>query len=271
MTHPTLLRVGNTLAFLLFFSSSIYNVAGPDAGDLGGVYALHPTYLTPAPFTFAIWGLVYFMFAGFIVWQWFAEKSESDAVVVDGYGSYFILAAVLTSVWHNLWTSNHLVLSEIILLFASASITVIYHNLNAKPAHSAIEQLFVHSPISLLHGFLVFVNWLNIFAIFTTVKDAHHPSVWHQIAVFAILTKLTFTAMAYTEVKNYQHGDIAGSFAIVWSMIGVAVQQENKFIMITAIVGAALSALYAFKPQVFKKNVTNGEHQPLLGATDNQV
>ncbi|TPX55273.1 hypothetical protein PhCBS80983_g05449 [Powellomyces hirtus] len=269
MTHPTLLRIGNTLAFIFFFSSSIYSVVGPDAKEIG--YGGHPTYLTPAPFAFAIWGLIHALFFGFVVWQWFAATDESDDIVVNGYSSWFILAGLLTSLWANSWESGHLIISLVILLFASASITMIYHNLQSRPAKTAVEHLFVHAPISLLHGWLVFIVWVNVLAIFTTVHDPAHPSVIQRIVVFLILAKLTLTAMAYTEVKNTKSGDIAGAFAIVWALLGVAAQQESKLIMISALTMAGVATVYAFKPQFIKKNVTAGERQPLLGAPGNQV
>ncbi|KAI8825902.1 uncharacterized protein EV422DRAFT_514614 [Fimicolochytrium jonesii] len=269
MAHPTLLRLGNTLVYIFFLSSSLYDVAGPDSGSIG--YGKHQTYLTPAPFAFAIWGLIHFLFFGFVVWQWFAPKEESDEIVVNGYGSWFIIAGLLTSLWHNNWESGHLVISLIILLFASGSVTSIYYQLQSRPAKTPIEHLFVHAPVSLFHGWLVFITWLNIFAIFTKVADPAHPNLLHRILVFLVLLKLAFTAMGYTELKNNAHGDIAGAFAITWALIAVGVGQESKFITISALVLAGWSTVYALKPQVFKKSAITSERQPLLGAPGNVV
>ncbi|TPX58389.1 hypothetical protein SpCBS45565_g07999 [Spizellomyces sp. 'palustris'] len=268
MAHPTLLRLGNTIVYLFFLSSSIYNVVGPDGTDIG--YGKHPTYLTPAPFAFAIWGLIHTLFLGFVIWQWLGDSEE---IVVEAYGSYFIIAGLLTSLWHNNWESGHLILSLLILLFASASITIVYHNLRNIPPRTYAQSLFVHAPISLYHGWLVFVTWLNIFAIFTTIHDPAHPPLLHRVLVFLVLLQLTGTAVAYTEFKNRDVGDIPGAFTIAWALFGVAAGQQSKFISISALVMGIIVLLYAFRPQVIKRRIGGGERQPLLGsaAPDEQV
>ncbi|KAI9091775.1 hypothetical protein DFS34DRAFT_597018 [Phlyctochytrium arcticum] len=257
-THPTLLRLGNTLVYLFFLSSSIYSVAAPD-GKYG--YGAHPTYLTPAPWAFGIWGLIHFLFFGFVVWQWFGD---SDAAV-DAYGPYFIVSGLLTSLWANNWDSGHLIISLIMLLFASASVTIIYHNLRQAPPSSTTQSIFVHAPISLYHGWLVFMTWLNIFAIFTQVHDPIHPPILHRVLVFLVMLQLTGTAVAYTELKNLSLGDIPGALTIAWALFGIADGQQSKFIKISAFIMGAVVCLYAFRPAFFKRRIGGGERQPLLG------
>ncbi|KAI9007066.1 hypothetical protein BC832DRAFT_554160 [Gaertneriomyces semiglobifer] len=264
MTSPLLLKVFNTIAYIFFLSSSVYNVVGPD-GKYD--YGSHPTYLTPAPFAFAIWGLIHFLFLGFVIWQWFGD---SDDVVTKGYGGYFIIAALLTSVWHDYWESGHLVLSLIVLLFASASITVIYHNLRSLPPKSTAEHIFVHAPISLYHGWLIFIGWLNIFAVFTSVADPAHPDLLHRILVFLVMLQLTGTAVAYTEFRNKEIGDVPGALTIAWALFGVSAQQQSKFIEVSALVMGIVVCMYAFRPMA-KSRGSIGERQPLLGEPEEQV
>ena len=89
MTSPFLLRLTNTLAYFFFLGSDIYAVAGPDG--VSDAYARHPTYLTPAPWAFAIWGIIHFLFFGFIVWQvcLFCDVCKDMGFFFDGSPAYF--------------------------------------------------------------------------------------------------------------------------------------------------------------------------------------
>ncbi|KAJ3042412.1 hypothetical protein HDV00_007368 [Rhizophlyctis rosea] len=240
MTSPTLLRIINTLAYFFFLGSDIYSIAGPDAPDVPDAYGLHPTYLTPAPWAFAIWGVVHFLFFGFIVWQ----------------------------------ASNHLFLALIVLCFASASITLIYYGLSTRPPQTLTQSLFVHAPVSLYHGWLVFVIWLNILAIFIRF-DGHngderqaHPSLLVNVIVGLILAQLTATAIAYTEYKGAV-GDVPGAFTIAWALFAVFANQPAPFIKWASFACGIIVTIYAFFSLVRGRplmTATAGERAPLLHA-----
>ncbi|KAJ3047893.1 hypothetical protein HK097_011076 [Rhizophlyctis rosea] len=266
MTSPFLLRLTNTLAYFFFLGSGIYSVAGPDG--FPDTYAKHETYLTPAPWAFAIWGVIHFLFFGFIVWQWFGDSNE---VVVNAFGSWFFIAALCTSLWSTLWATDHLFLSLILLCFASASITLIYHQLSIRPAPSFTQSLFVHAPISLYHGWLVYVIWLNILALFIrTGSDGHkpeHPGLLINVVVGLILAQLTATAIAYTEYKGAV-GDVPGAFTIAWALFAVSARQPAAFIKWASFACGILVTIYAFVPLVRGRPLTGnaGERESLLHA-----
>ncbi|KAJ1547385.1 hypothetical protein HK405_006004, partial [Cladochytrium tenue] len=46
----------------------------------------------------------------------------------------------------------------------------------ADPAQTVYQSVLVHASVSLFHGWLVFVFWLNLLATFTSVQDPAHPS-----------------------------------------------------------------------------------------------
>ncbi|KAJ1546333.1 hypothetical protein HK405_007200, partial [Cladochytrium tenue] len=92
----------------------------------------------------------------------------------------------------------------------------IYYNLaTAYPAQTVYQSVLVHAPVSLFHGWLVFVFWLNLLAIFTSVQDPAHPSFFLSALVFLIMVKLTATASSYVEWRH-ESGDAAGAGVIAW-------------------------------------------------------
>ncbi|TPX63664.1 hypothetical protein SpCBS45565_g06441 [Spizellomyces sp. 'palustris'] len=240
MTHPLPLRSFNLLVYVFFVSSSLYNVIGPDP-SYG--YAKYPTYLTPAPWAYAIWAVIYLLFGGFVIWQWFPE---TDDVVIDAYGSWFIIASLCGAVWQHFWETGHLVLALIVLLFASAAVTIIYTNLHR------------------LQGPL-FVIWINIFAIIARATEPRHPSILQKILVFFALFQMTATAVAYTETKR-ESGDLPGAFTIAWALFAVSAGQKSKFVKYSALVMGVVVAVHAFRPLVRRRrDGERSQRESLLG------
>ncbi|KAI9208108.1 uncharacterized protein BJ171DRAFT_490254 [Polychytrium aggregatum] len=254
-------RIFNTLVYLFFFGNHLYSFieTGKQSGDF---YGSHPTYITPAPWAYDIWALIHLLFGGFTIWQWLPGTEE---IVHHGFAGWFAVAALLSSVWLNLWESDHLVLALFVLLLASGAVSVLYYHLTyLYPAESLIQSVFVHAPVSLWHGWLVFVFWINLLAIFTTVNDNADPS-WIQVVIaLFVIFQITGTAIAYTEYKS-KHGDIAGAFAITWALAAVAANQHNGWIHYSSIVGVIIVVLYALGRPVRAHREATAEAQPLLG------
>ncbi|KAJ3332324.1 hypothetical protein HDU76_000604 [Blyttiomyces sp. JEL0837] len=263
-TQPFVLRVANTLVYFFFLGSHLYSTFGPNHNS--DYYNGHPTYLTPASWAFAVWSLIHFLFGGFVLWQWFPETED---IIVHAYGAWFALAGLLTSVQLALWNADQLILSLFVLLFASGAVSVIYYNLATSfPAQTPAQHLLVHAPISLYHAWLVFIFWLNLMAIFTSVQNPAEPDWFHCILVFVILLKLAATASGYTEWRHAS-GDVAGAGVIAWALFAVSAGQSSPFISWSAFILGWYVVIHAlFRPAQFhwKKSQVATETEPLLGA-----
>ncbi|KAI9208109.1 uncharacterized protein BJ171DRAFT_490256 [Polychytrium aggregatum] len=252
-------RIANTLVYFLFLGSHLYSFLGPAKGT--DFYGLHPTYITPASWAFAIWGLIHFLFGGFAIWQWLPGTEE---IVHHGVAGWFILAALLSNFWLGYWQAGHLVLALFVLILASGSVSILYYQLtNLYPAETLIQSVFVHAPVSLWHGWLVFVFWINLLAVFVPANVDADPS-WIQVAVSVfVLIELIATAVGYTEYKS-KYGDVAGAFVITWTLAAIAANQHNGWIHYTAIVGVIVVVLYALGRPVRARRESS-EYQPILG------
>ncbi|KAJ3414838.1 hypothetical protein HDV05_005995 [Chytridiales sp. JEL 0842] len=270
MASPFLLRLSNTLVFLFFLGSNLYASFGPDHEDL---YGKHPTYLTPAPYAFAVWGAIHTLLGGFIIWQWLPGTEE---IVVNAFGSWFAIAGLLSAIQLDLWDSDRLVLSLIVLLFASAAVSIIYYNLSTSyPPESFVQHIFVHTPISLFHGWLVFIFWLNLLAIISKVKDPSNPGLFDGIVTVFVLFQLAGQGVAYTEYKyageGYGGGDIGGAAVIAWALFAVSSHQPSALIHWTSLILGVYVVIHGlFRPAQHQYKlrsvvIINSENAPLLG------
>ncbi|KAJ1567951.1 hypothetical protein HK405_004158 [Cladochytrium tenue] len=145
---------------------------------------------------------------------------------------------------------------------------LIYYNLaTAYPAQTLYQSVLVHAPVSLFHGWLVFVFWLNLLAIFTSVQDPAHPSFFLSALVFLIMVKLTATASSYVEWRH-ESGDVAGAGVIAWCLFCVSAGQPSLFIKWSAfILGLFVTFHGIFRPAQYhikQHAATAGEQQPLV-------
>ncbi|CAG8769945.1 16253_t:CDS:2, partial [Cetraspora pellucida] len=85
------------------------------------------------------------------------------------------------------------------------------------------EKLWIHIPFNIYHAWIIVVLFLSAFAAFS-------PS-----------------AITYAE-----EFDFIAPIVIAWSLYGIAAGQEDEFIHWSAIAIGTISALYIFKPLVFK-------------------
>jgi hypothetical protein len=263
------LKIVNVVVYLLFLGSNIYTIAAP--GDV--YHTAKETYLTPSSWTFLIWSFIHFLLLGFIVYQFTDAGKE---VIIDGVGWRFPLLAVLNAIYVSVWARGHYVVAFIFALFVSSSVSHIYYTIKKHHYNVGLAgEIFVHLPFSLYHGWTLVLVFLTAFDAFGVNAATHSAGFWTKFFVFLSLFFLEATSAAYA--FSSPEGDLAGSLAITWSMWGIwDHQRSNRFIHISALVFAILSAFWVIKAIVglFKSgrgatailhDSTDTERAPLVG------
>lgn len=235
-----LLKIVNIIVYFLFLGSNIYTVAGPS--DI--YYTGKETYLTPAPWAFLIWTVIHLLLLGTIIYQ-FTENGHRT--IIEGISWRFPLLAVLNAVYINLWTSHHYIIAFIFSLLVSSTVTHIYYIVKKyhEPA-SVADEIFVHLPFSLYHGWTTVLVVLSAFTAFGVNALTHHAGIWTK--VFAFLAFFFLEATAATYAFSSPEGDLPAGLAITWYLWAVfAHQQSSAFIHWSALAFAILSLFWVGK------------------------
>jgi len=263
------LKIVNVVVYFAFLGSNIYTIVGP--GDIYGT--AKETYLTPSLWTFLIWSLVHLLFLGLIFFQF---TNAGKDLIIDGIGWRFPLLAALNAIYVSVWAHGHYIIAYIFVLFVGSAVSNIYYIINKQRYSVGLAgELFVHLPFSLYHGWTVVLIWLTAFEAFGVDATAHAAGFWTKFFVFLALFFLTGTSAAYS--FSSPEGDLAGSFAIAWSLWGIwDHQRSNSFIHISALVFAIISVFGVIKAIIglFKSgrgvtailhDSTDPERAPLVG------
>jgi len=238
-TDDILLKLINIVVYFAFLGSNIYTIAAPH--DI--YYSGKETYITPAPWAFLIWTLIHLLLLGTIVYQFTAAGKK---VIIDGISWRFALLGVLNAVYVHIWASHHYVVAFIFALFVSSAVTHIYYIVKKYHAPTNTgDEIFVHLPFSLWHGWTTVLVVLTAFEAFGTNALAHPAGVWTKVFVFLALFFLEGTAAAYAFTSP--EGDLPASIAIMWSLFAIFAQQSDPFVHWSALAFAILSAFCVVK------------------------
>ncbi|CAL1708104.1 unnamed protein product [Somion occarium] len=237
------LKVVNVIVYFLFLGSNIYSVAGPQDIYVSG----KQTYLTPAPWAFGIWSIIHLLLLGTIIYQ-FTESGKQ--IIIDGISWRFPLLGLLNSIYVNFWVRHHYVVAFFFALCVSSAVTHIYYVVKKfhEPQNLA-DELFVHLPFSLYHGWTTVLVVLTAFEAFGNDATTERAGVWTKIFVFLALLFLEATAATYAFASA--EGDLPASLAIAWSLWAIfAHQTSSGFVHWTALAFSILALVWVVKALV---------------------
>jgi len=259
---PLAIKISNLVVYIFLLSATLYSALGPEQSRDDSPYHDKPTYISPAPFVFGVWGLIHFLLGGFVIYQFFGAHD----IIVDGINWHFVGITLLNSLWLALWQTDHRILAWFTILITAGQVSFVYHVLkrHREDGCSINELIWVHAPFSLYHAWIVVIAVISTFAAFTHAKsDDEKPTILMRVLVILALLFLEGTAAGYIEKFK---GDIAGAIVIDWALYGIAVEQSDPIIHWSALVLAVITSIHILKPIVQKLVRGNSdESAPLLG------
>jgi len=237
--YQIFLKAANVVAFILVIAvNSMVHVNAPQKPDepinnstsMGCNYTLPETHLSPAPYTFGIWGLIHALLLGFVIYQWF---DAADIATVEGIQYYYVLASILSISWLLIWSKKSLVLLDAFILAAVFAVTFrAYDNISTfYPPNNILDRLFIHYPFTIYAAWSLVATVLNFW-----VAISFLDSVF--FSTFAIVC-LGIVGISF--VDYHKRHDVVFAATIAWALVGIAVkQQDTSAILIASSVSSGL-------------------------------
>jgi len=227
----------NVVAFIVTLTVNILAgrttlLGGKISGEISDLY---PTLITPAGYTFAIWGVIYTLLLIFSVYQALPRNREQPFLRQISF--LFALSGALNIIWLFLWHYEILSPSVLLMFALLATLIAIYQRLDIGRARVALrEKVFVHLPFS------VYLGWITVAAI-TNVAVALTAVGWDGAGIdpmtWAIL--VTIVALIVTLAVITTRKDAAYSLVLIWALVGImSNQSENQTVVLTAEVSIAI-------------------------------
>lgn len=183
-------------------------INGMGTGELSDMY---PNLFTPAGLTFSIWGLIYLLLGGFVVYQFFAHESE----LLKKLRIMFLLTSVANVAWifawHYLvvWLSLIIMVAFLVLLIKTADIL-------RGAVLNKTEKIFLRLPFSVYFGWITVATIANATVFFVDVGSG----VFGLSDVFWMILILTVGLLigVWRTIKdmNAPYG-----LVLVWAYLGI--------------------------------------------------
>ncbi|GEQ85070.1 hypothetical protein ULMS_05780 [Patiriisocius marinistellae] len=245
------LQIGNIIAFIITIYFNYASAAGvfndTTQADMSAKYT---TLFTPAGYAFSIWGLIYMLLLGFVIYQ---SRSlfvnVRDDKFIEQTGFWFILSCIANSAWCYLFVSDMILTSTFIIFFMLfCLLQIILRNrmeLDDKPI-SVIAFLW--------WPFVIYSGWLTV-ACIANVTVYLVKIDWNGFGIAAEMWTLLLIGIAtsinliVTWKRNMREFALVGAWALI--AIGVANTESYEIIKIVAYTCAGVlilsSSIHALK------------------------
>ena len=236
MQQVSTLKIFNTAAFVVTlvvnYLSNALPINGQNAGQISNKYY---NEFAPAGITFSIWGVIYLLLLGVMIWQ-YVNANEAKNKAISQFSTYFIANCLFNAAWLFAWHYEIFPLS--IVLMTGILYTLIQLNrIESKEIPTDLPTKWL-----LQSGFGVYLGWICIATIANTTTflvsvNFNKLGLTDTFWTGAVIGIGSITAaMLVVRYKNIYIG-----FAVIWALIGIVNRQNQLHGHFTAISWAALT------------------------------
>ena len=245
------LQISNGIALVsTIIINYLSNTGKINNTTIGAVAKELNSLFTPAGYAFSIWGFIYLLLLGFIIYQGrslFVKVRKNDFILKTGW--WFVISCVANSAWVFAWLYGYTGLSCVFIFLLLVSLLKIVINNAMELWDAPISTiLFLWWPFTFYSGWVTVASIANVSSyLVKTDWDSFgiSPVIW-TISMIGIATLINIMV---TWKRNMREFALVGAWALI--AIAVANKSEQETIYITAVVAAILllvsSGIHGFK------------------------
>lgn len=219
------LQILNGVAFIAtIFMNYLSNTGKMNNTTIGEVSGGLQTLFTPAGYAFAIWGLIYLLLLGYILYQGRSlfVKVRDDAFVLN-IGWWFIISCIANSLWIVSWIYEYTGLSCVFIFLLLFSLLKIVWNNRMELWDAPISVIiFLWWPFVIYSGWVTVASIANVSAYLVKIGwDGFgiSPVVWTVIMI-VIASSIN---LVITWKRNMREFALVGA----WALIAIGVANQN--------------------------------------------
>lgn len=234
--------LGLALVIAVNALANILPINGLNTGQISGFY---PNYFVPAGFTFGIWGIIYILLIGFVIFSIAISFGAGDAAsekIMQAISFPFQVTCLLNAGWILAWHYLQLGFSLVIMVGLLVFLCKIFIRIQKMVRPSRASYIFW-----LQQPFVVYLAWISVATIANVTAllvgigwqgGFLSPPVWSTAMII-----IGFALGIYFILRYKQYGY---AFVLSWAFFGIYSSQVNlsKLIGYTALFScSALLAL----------------------------
>lgn len=210
----------SSIAFILTLIVNYGSAFGWFGATQKEISNLYRNFMTPEPFTFSIWGVIYLLVIVFLIQQF--RRPNYEKKVMDRLHLYFILTCIFNILWNITWNRDLIAISTV-FIFAFTIVLGLLNQWILK--HHHFFKSHIIEPIT----FSIYFGWLTV-ATVTNVSALLVKNNWSMWGLSEhIWTCLIYLAIAL--LAGYIiHRTLNPLFniPIIWAFVGVIAMLINN-------------------------------------------
>lgn len=221
-----ILQIGNGVALIVTIVMNYLSNTGIFNGQtMADVSAKYHNYFTPAGYAFSIWGLIYLLLLGFVIYQGRSLfKPVAEDKTVEQIGWWFIISCVANSLWVVAFLNEYLLISVLLIGLLLFSLLKIVVNTRMELDDPPLKILaFVWWP------FCIYAGWVSV-AVIANVAVYLTKIGWNGFGISEIAWALIMISVAAVVNifmiwnRNMREYAVVG----VWALIAIAVANNGE-------------------------------------------
>lgn len=233
------LQILNGIAFVsMIFINYLSNTGLINENTNASVSQSYENLFTPAGYAFSIWGIIYLLLLGFVIYQGlglFNKTRDNDTATKIGW--WFVFSCVANSLWIFAWLHEFLLISLGLMLIILLSLIKIMLRTNAQITTQTFQiRFFVWLPFSIYAGWISVATIANSAALLTYLQ-------WNGFGLSDTFWTVTMIAVAVllNGVVSWKRNASAFAIVGVWALTAIAVANNNE--NLTVFYSAILAAI----------------------------
>jgi hypothetical protein len=229
------LQILNGIAFFsMIFINYLSNTGLINDNTNATVSQAYENQFTPAGYAFSIWGIIYLLLLGFVIYQVLGLYSKAkDNDLAKQVGWWFVISCVANSLWLFAWLNEALGLSVVVMLVLLFSLIKIVRRTNMELWDAPFKViLFLWWP------FCIYIGWISV-ALIANIAAYLTKIGWDGFGLSDVFWTITMIIIAgllnlfVTWNRNMREFALVGAWALI--AIAVANWYTQQTISYTAI------------------------------------
>jgi putative effector of murein hydrolase LrgA (UPF0299 family) len=224
------------------------NVLPINNRSTGAISDAYPNLFAPAGLTFSIWGLIYLLLAGYVLYQFipFTKHDRKNEGLLKTINLLFIATSIANIAWILAWHYDFIGLSVLIMIALLVSLIRIANLLRAEQMTS-LEKAVITTPFSVYFGWISVATIANITVFLVSIDWSGFgitDVVWTSIVVLV--------GAVIGIVRMNKDRSIAYGLVFIWAYLGILLKHvsvdgfNGQYPLITGTVAVCLTLFGVF-------------------------
>ncbi len=191
----------------------------------GDISDLYPNLFTPTGLTFSIWGVIYLLLFGYVLYQFgiFQKiREEKREKLFQKINPYFVISSIANVFWIFAWHYTLTGLSVVIMLLLLFSLIKIADILREEKLSEKKDKLFILFPFSVYFGWITVATIANITAFLVSIGWDGFGISEELWMVIILLVGAFIGIVRMIKDKNIPYGAV-----FIWAYFGIWIKHTS--------------------------------------------